>query len=119
MSPLVPARRQKMEQVVSRLEPGEKFREHPAQLRRHGSLLEPGQAAYDLARIKATSPCRERSHVVPASSALAVAEGRDGLLVPTANGPEAVVWESVTLTPLEAFVAVSLLPGYSRYAPLG
>jgi hypothetical protein len=50
----------------------------------------------------------------------AVAEGGDGLLVPTANGPEAaVVWESVCLTPLEAFVAVSLLSGYSLHAPLG
>ncbi len=64
--------------------------------------------AAELALTGSTWPIKGESAV----ALQAVADGRDGLLVPTATGPEAaVVWKSVCLTPGEAFVAVSLLSG--------
>src|SRR5271166_3645157 len=86
--------------------------QRPGRLRLTRSYL----GAAELALTGSTRPIKGESAV----ALQAVAEGRDGLVVPTANGPEAaVVWESVCLTPLEAFVAVSLLSGYSFHAPLG
>jgi len=57
-----PSHRQKMEPVVSRLEPGKKFREHPTQLRRDWSALDLTLAVYDLASIDATGACNDRPH---------------------------------------------------------